>query len=274
MPIVSFHRTAAGYLAARLDGYCMMAVPGKTGFSVFGAYSIDRAPEDWGRSDFYVAGKSVESEEAFMAHARELAQDKIDRTALHRTEVIYHGQTPWGPAQVSTRYGDGVVFHATAGHGGFDLDETARAEVDPRWGVSGRFFEEDADWAIVAVTFPHLFTVYERKCAIESLRNWRPDGYEAVLGVTLDPGESWVKDERQFHALHAHDWIVISAITSDHQSGFVECVATLGARHGNAPERRFLVPSDEYRPGPFGFVIDEARHASYDGPSSFIADRR
>lgn len=272
--VVQFHRTAGGHLAARLDGYCMMAVPDKAGFAVLGAYSIDRAPEAWTRGDFYILGKTVESEDAFIAHAHELAQDNIDRAALHRTEVTFLGDTPWGPAQVSTRYGEGVVFHSTAGHGGFDLDESARAMVDPRWGVTGRFFEEDADWAIVAVTFPDLFTIYERKCADRSLRNWHPDGYEAVTGIELKPGESWVKDETRFRTLHARDWIVISAVTSEHQPGFVECVATRGARRGNAPERRFLVPSDEYRPGPFGFVIDEARHAAYDGPSSFIGDRR
>lgn len=274
MPIVSFHRTAAGRLAARLDGYCMMAVPGTTGLSVLGAYNIDRAPEDWVRSDFYIVGKSVETEEAFRAHARELAQDKIDRAALHRTEVTYHGQTPWGPAQVSTRYGNGVVFHSTASHGGFALDDAALVMVDPRWGIDGRFFEEDADWAIVAFSFPKLFTKYERKRADEILRNWHPDGYEIVAHARLKPGESWVKDERRFRRLHARDWVVISAVTSEHQPGFVECVATRGAQRGNRAGRRFLVPSDEYRPGPFGFVIDEARHAPYDGPSSFVGDRR
>ena len=52
----------------------------------------------------------------------------------------------------------------------------------------------------------------------------------------------------------------------------VEVVATLGGQHGNdGAERRFLVPAAEYETrGPFGFVIDEARHDAYDGPSSFI----
>ena len=54
----------------------------------------------------------------------------------------------------------------------------------------------------------------------------------------------------------------------------METVATLGGRRGvGAEERRFLVPADEYRAGLFGFVIDEARHAVYDGPSSFIGWR-
>ena len=73
---------------------------------------------------------------------------------------------------------------------------------------------------------------------------------------------------------HFLGWVVISAIYSDHHPGFTEVVATRGGRRDPAAEeRRFLVPAAEYRVGPFGFVIDEARHAVYDGPSSFIGWR-
>src|SRR6202011_4982136 len=36
----------------------------------------------------------------------------------------------------------------------------------------------------------------------------------------------------------------------------------------------YLVPSDEYHVGRFGFVIDEARHRLYAGPSSLIGWNR
>jgi len=52
-----------------------------------------------------------------------------------------------------------------------------------------------------------------------------------------------------------------------------ECVATLGGDRRAAEQRRYLVPSDEYDPGRFGFVIDEARHRLYDGPSNFVGWR-
>ncbi len=65
--------------------------------------------------------------------------------------------------------------------------------------------------------------------------------------------------------------MVISAIYSDHQPDFTEVIATRGGRRDpQAEERRFFVPSREYKVVRFGFVIDEARHAVYDGPSSFI----
>ena len=84
-------------------------------------------------------------------------------------------------------------------------------------------------------------------------------------GVTLAPGESHLKDERQFKCEHAADWIVISALRSAERPGFVDCVATIGRIRDGQSERRFLVPSSEYEVGRFGFVIDPARHAAHDG---------
>lgn len=273
-PSVHFHRTEAGHLTARLDTYCMMAVPDRAGLAVLAAYGIDKPPEHWTRDDFYIVGKRVDTEADFIAHAIELAQHDIDRARLQRTPIAYHGHTPWGLSQSSMRYADGIVYHSTAGHGGFDLDEAARAKVHSGWGMTGRFFEEDVDWAIVAFTFPELFTAYERKSADEILRHWRPHGYEAVTGVTLAPGQSRVRDEEAFLRDHADRWIVISAITSTDRPGFVECVATLGRARDGRAERRFLVPANEYRPDPFGFVINEARHESYAGASSFVGWNR
>ena len=136
----------------------------------------------------------------------------------------------------------------------------------------GGWYEEDEAWAIVAITFPHLFTSYERRCAERTIKDSWPDAWEAIFGIVLAPGESREKDRRAFETEHADDWIVVSAITSDQHPGFVEVVATPGGRRGAATEeRRFLVPSDEYRMGRFGFVVDEAHHQVYSGPSSFIA---
>ena len=89
----------------------------------------------------------------------------------------------------------------------------------------------------------------------------------------LLPGESHEKDRRAFERDHASDWIVISAIRSDHQRGMTECVATLGGDRRAAEQRRYLVPSDEYQIGRFGFVINEARHRLYGGPSNFVGWR-
>jgi len=79
---------------------------------------------------------------------------------------------------------------------------------------------------------------------------------------------------KPFPATMRADWVVISAIYSDQHRGFTEVIATRGGRRDpKSEERRFLVPSGEYKAGAFGFVIDVARHAVYDGPSSFIGWR-
>lgn len=140
--------------------------------------------------------------------------------------------------------------------------------------AKGGWYEEDSAWAAVAQAFPDLFTDYERRHADRTIRDWYPDAWEAIHGRTLLSGESHVKDRRAFERDHATDWIVVAAITSDHEKGFVEVVATLGAKRGpGTEERRFLVPADEYHVGRFGFVIDEERHRLYGGRSNFAGWR-
>lgn len=96
----------------------------------------------------------------------------------------------------------------------------------------GGFYEEDCAWAIVALTFPHLFTGFARSCAGRTIKdNWF-EAWEAITGTILAPGESHEKDRRAFEAGHAGDWIVVSAITSEQQPGFVECVAAPGGHRG------------------------------------------
>jgi hypothetical protein len=167
-----------------------------------------------------------------------------------------------------------VVFNSTSGHGGFHLSAERNAKVHYLLRDAGGWYEEDAAWAAVATAWPDLFTGLEQRQANETLRHSWPDAWEAIHGRVLRPGESRARDAEAFARLHADDWVVISAIYSGHRPGFTEVVATRGGRRDPAAEeRRFLVPSKDYKVGPFGFVIDEARHAVYDGPSSFIGWR-
>jgi hypothetical protein len=146
--------------------------------------------------------------------------------------------------------------------------------MESRW-LDQSSYKEDEAWAIVAISFPHLFTAFERRCAERTVKDIWPDTWEAIFSTVLQPGESRTRDRRAFEREHANDWIVTSAITSSHKKGFVEVVASPGGRRGEGTEeRRFLVPSDEYETGRFGFVIDPDRHPVYGGPSSFIGWQR
>jgi len=157
-------------------------------------------------------------------------------------------------------YGEGIVFYSTPSHGGFKLDEVRNALVPEALRNADGWYEEDCEWAKVAVSFPALFTDRERRQADDTIRNEWPDYWEPLRGRTLEPGESWAKDRRRFHEAHAADWIVLSASRSKEHPGMVECFAALGGNRQVGKRRCFLVPSDEYVVGRFGFVIDETRH--------------
>lgn len=202
--------------------------------------------------------------------AAEKAAHETELQALDRPTIQAGASTPWGTAQVSRRYADGIVLHSTASHGGFHLDENANGTVHPLYCNDGGFYEEDCEWAKVAHAFPPLFTPYERRLADRTLRDTYPDAYERVMSVTLKDGQSHIRDRQEFEKRHRNDWVVIAALNSDHKPGFVECIATLGGVCGETGERRFLVPGSDYTIGRHGFVIDPVKHQSYGGPSSFV----
>lgn len=271
-PGASFGRSADGLLVALVGEIAFAMAPGRDGkhYLVTG-WRIGRPMAQWSRSDFYGHCGELADEAAFRARVLESAEHQREQRALGRKEVSSRASTPWGASQGATLYAEDVVFHSTAGHGGFHISAERNRKVHPLLRAEGGWYEEDECWAAVAITFPHLFTAFERRCAERTIKDSWPDAWEAIFGMVLQPGESREKDRRAFEREHAADWIIASAITSDHELGFVEVVATLGGKRGpGTDERRFLVPSGEYRIGRFGFVVDPARHRVFGGPSSFI----
>lgn len=270
---VSFGRSSDGLPVALVGDAAFAMVPARDGRHYLATgWHIKRPMPGWTRGDFYGHSGELADEAEFRAKVLEQAQHQCEKLALGRREERSTASTPWGPSQGATVYGDGVVFHSTAGHGGFVLSPGRNRSIHPTLRVHAGAYEEDEAWAIVAVTFPQLFTGLERRCAERTMKDRFPDAWEAIAGSVLEPGESWKKDERTFFDKHANDWIVVSAIFSDHQPGFTEVIATPGGKRGpGAEEGRFLVPSGEYRVGRLGFVIDHERHAVYDGPSSFVS---
>lgn len=271
-PVVSFGRSADGFPVARVGDTAFAMLPGQGERHYLGLGGKTARPlAEWRRSDFYGHSGELADEAAFRKRVIENAEHQRERPALDRREIFTRVHTPWGMSQRTAVYAEGVECHSTAGHGGFKLSAERNRKVHPLLRSKDGFYEEDSGWAIVAITFPHLFTAFERRCAERSIKDWQPDAWETIFGTTLAPGESHMKDRRAFETAHAGDWIVISALRSDHHPGMIEVIATRGGkREQNADERRFLVPSAEYEPGRFGFVIDVDRHPSYDGPSSFV----
>ncbi|WP_204316973.1 DUF7007 domain-containing protein, partial [Klebsiella aerogenes] len=75
--------------------------------------------------------------------------------------------------------------HSTAGHGGFVLSPEANAQIPAAFRSHEAVYEEDSEWAKVALGYPKLFTDYERRHADKTLRDGYPDEYEAHYQVTI-----------------------------------------------------------------------------------------
>ncbi|WP_295405457.1 hypothetical protein [uncultured Thiocystis sp.] len=71
--------------------------------------------------------------------------------------------TPWGDSQREKRFANGIVFFSTAVHGGFYVDPARRADMPEAiqnaitWVRLPGWYEEDQDWALVALAFPEHF---------------------------------------------------------------------------------------------------------------------
>lgn len=273
---VEFATSADGLPVARIDDLVLVMVTAPSGFAFLASAAFIRRPlAELTRADFIGHDGRVADEAGFRARVAETAGHKRDLAKLSRIQTRMSASTPWGGSQMAVIYAEGVVSHSTAGHGGFHLSVDRNAKVHLLLRKETPWYEEDCEWAIVAISFPELFTGYERSLAEKTVRNTWPDAWEAIHRCVLAEGESWAKDRQAFDERHAADYIVMSAIFSDQNPGMTEVVAGVGGdrRSGN-DERRFLVPSDEYAGcGRFGFVINPSRHAQYHGPSSFIGWR-
>lgn len=273
---VEFATSADGLPVARIDDLVLGMMTSPSGFAYLASAVFVRRPlAELTHADFIGHDGRVADEDEFRARVAETAGHKHDLTRLNRVRTRMTASTPWGGSQMAVIYAEGVIAHSTAGHGGFHLSAARNAKIHPLLRKETPWYEEDNEWAIVALSFPKLFTGYERSMAEKTIRNTWPDVWEAIHGCELAEGESWAKDRRAFDERHTADYIVMSAIFSDQHPGMTEVVAVVGGnRKSEDDERRFLVPSDEYAGrGQFGFVIDPARHAEYHGPSSFIGWR-
>lgn len=261
----SLSRTADGAPAIRIHDTVYVAV-GNGPIQIRYAPVTDMAIETITKDDLVGLHGIVDDLDAFIADMNDLDLHFSQQSELGRIWRPSDKKTPWGRSDGYIDYGDGVERHTTPSHGGFWVPKRLNKSIPDSYRRSNGWYEEDCEWAKVAVSLPHLFTDRERRTADRILRDWFPDEYEQVNGIILEEGQSRTKDERILRARHANDWIVISAIRSQEHEGMVECIATVGGKRSswsstsNPEERTFLVPVEEYKPGLIGFVIDPDRH--------------
>ena len=258
--LADYGTTADGLLAARVGDISYIAIPAGDGMRLASGWRLSKPIDEWTAADVFGSEGTVADEAAFRAHVEAVSIHLTQRAALGRRETRMRISTPWGMSQGATIYAEGIVFHSTASHGGFKLDRARNAALHPALRIKGGWYEEDGDWARVAIGCPDLFTDREKAQADRTLRDWEPEAWEAVHGRILTAEESVARDRQRFEREHADDWVVIAATRSDRHPGFVETVAALGGRRDRDERRQFLVAKDEYVMGRHGFVIDLERH--------------
>jgi hypothetical protein len=166
-------------------------------------------------------------------------------------------RTPWGNADHVLEIGEGAWFVSTPSHGGIKLDRKRNAKVHWAWRRTGGWYEEDVEWAIVAVTFPELYEPENHLHGIKIAKNWLPNEYMQVTGTVIPTEESFILRKEKFRGETEDEYVVRSA--SGHPAkgvpvGMVGCVAR---QEITREEIAVLVPAEEYaKRGEFGFVLN------------------
>jgi hypothetical protein len=169
---VEFATSADGMHVARIDDLVLAMVTSPSGFAFLAsAVAVRRPLAELTRADFFGHDGRVANEAEFRMRVAETAGHKHDLAKLSRVQTRMSASTPWGGSQMAVVYAEGVVAHSTAGHGGFHLSADRNAKVHPLLRKHTPWYEEDCEWAVVAITFPGLFTGYERSLADKTIRN-------------------------------------------------------------------------------------------------------
>jgi hypothetical protein len=186
---------------------------------------------------------------------------------MRRSEPHIGMSTPWGRADSVTKLADGLYAVGTPSHGGLKLSASLNKKMPSRIRAAGGWYEEDIQYNWVLVTFPELVEQGVVRGTLEdshkTLRNWCPDEYEAVFGVSLSPAESAERQKQVFQREHGDDWVTIAAYGDWHEKvpeGMVGLCCKQAKYGRSGPERYFLVPTADYHDErlrtPLGFVCD------------------
>jgi hypothetical protein len=160
----------------------------------------------------------------------------------------------------------------TPGHGWLVLSPEENARVPAAFRMPD--YEEDCAWSIAVLAVPallegsafkHLDTPAKRAATLErareTCRNYYPDAFAAITGEQPTCENSVLLAELKFHADHANDWVVISAVgdicTCGNRrcrcwhdgvpKGFVLGTATQGGQRGRGvAERDYLILQSRY----------------------------
>lgn len=103
-------------------------------------------------------------------------------------------ETPWGESQTCETIAPGIISVSTAGHGGFMISQSRRDAMPEEIRrintfAGGNNYEEDCDWALVALAFPECFLARELHHAIAMKSHYKLS--DAVLTNARAECASW-----------------------------------------------------------------------------------
>jgi hypothetical protein len=126
----------------------------------------------------------------------------------------------WGEIQGGEQTLPGIWLIHTASHGGFILSDSRQAEMPASLKLDGASYEEDVDYALVALAFEAEFTRLGGADALmvrnahDTVRNWHPDRYAAFTGKPVEPRYSHVLKLRDAYAARVGRDVVVAAFGS------------------------------------------------------------
>ena len=173
-------------------------------------------------------------------------------------------RSPWGTVDYVNVIETGKIWSVgTSSHGGLKVSRSAQMEIPQKARSKGGWYEEDAEWSIVALVFPEFFKPSDVDSAHETARNYLPGIYRFLTGIEVTPQTSSALAAKRFEMNHRKDWVVIAAFGDWHKSvppGMVGGIAVLGGkRTPGAEERYFIIGKNRYEDrNRFGYVVDDA----------------
>jgi hypothetical protein len=155
---------------------------------------------------------------------------------------------------------DGLLTHYE-NHGG-ELVHVAVGEEDVAWAMLHYADDTLREGAVAKGVFAGDT---DRHYVEATVKNWYPDYYEALTGVTLTGAESYMMREREFEAANVENYVARAAWGDWHEKVPEGMVGVAATRKSDGDERYFLVAGAEYK-GREGKYVLAGDATGWEGP--------
>jgi hypothetical protein len=167
-------------------------------------------------------------------------------------------RSPWGKVQSAVVKIPGIVEVSCAGHGGVKVDPKLNKKIPECVRQRGGWYEEDVEWAIVAVVFPEAYPNAQSE-ARNAIRDYYPEVCYPLTGEFPTVENSRQLRRLAFYQETQDKYVVISASgpSSFHPDIPQGAVKVWAVKRSTREEKRFLLKAEDYKQGEFGYVVPE-----------------